>query len=42
MASSYLGSQKNVIYQDGATVDFSVKLGLIKLFQKEFNLCDEA
>lgn len=29
-------------YQDGAYADVTVKIGVIKLLQKEFDLCEEA
>jgi len=29
-------------YQDGAYADVTVKLGLVKLLQKRFDVCEEA
>jgi len=31
-----------MVLQEGAVVDIVVKLGIIKVIQKEYNLCEEA
>jgi hypothetical protein len=39
---SYTIHQWFFFFQEGAWADVSVKLGLVKLLQKEFDLCEEA
>ena len=40
--SSTYGTTNNCVLQEGAYADVTVKLGLIKLLQKRFDVCEEA
>lgn len=37
-----MGAFRMTLYQEGAYADVTVKLGLVKLLQKRFDVCEEA